>query len=34
MLIAIAVIWLVGMVAICSLAWYELTRQPRDRGHG
>ena len=28
MLIAIAVIWIVSLVAVCSLAWVELTGQP------
>jgi hypothetical protein len=30
MLIAIAVVWVVGMVVLCSVAWFELTRSSRS----
>ena len=31
MLTVLLLIWAVGLVSLCALAWYELTRQSRGR---
>jgi hypothetical protein len=31
MLLAIGAIWLVSLIALCSVAWFEMTRSSRER---